>query len=57
MNFYKYMLNNNYMCHIKCAFKTIMPDGTDGLVDSVRQLLADYTVNNRDTLRNLLQAF
>ena len=53
----KYVLNNEYRRVIKLRLTKRIPDGTNGMIDSIRYLLNNYTDNNRAILNVLLKVF
>ena len=60
ININKYVFNDNYMLKIKRVIKEnyFIKNGTDGLIDSVRGILAnDYDTNGNIILNMLLKSF
>ena len=53
----KYVFNNEYRKAIKLRLTKRIPDGTNGMLDSIRYLLNNYTDNNRAILNVLLKVF
>ena len=59
ISFIKYVFNDRYAALCKRNFKIKMfsKPGSDGVVDTVRVLLADYCDKNKLLLRNVIKAF
>ena len=53
----KYVLSDDYKTITKQTVSPVISPGTNGLVDSVRALLSDYTADKRKILRVLLKSF
>ena len=53
----KYVLNNAYRLSVKLQLSSTTPSGVDGLVDSIRNIIDNYTCDNQKLLYNLLRAF
>ena len=53
----KYLFNDQYYSCERKALKTVYKPGSDGLVDSIRMLLRDFSVNDRNLLKLLLSPF
>ena len=52
----KYVLSDDYKTITKQTVSPVISPGTNGLVDSVRALLSDYTADKRKILRVLLKS-
>ena len=59
ISFIKYVFNDRYAALCKRNFKIKMfsKPGSDGVVDTLRVLLADYCDKNKLSLRNVIKAF
>ena len=53
----KCVLNNAYRLSVKRQLSSTTPSGVDGFVDSIRNIIDNYTCDNRKLLYNLLRTF
>ena len=57
IKFSRYLLNDSYANQSKWTHDYNVRSGVDGLVDSIRTLLANYNANSVLLLKNLLRSF
>ena len=57
VNITKYVLNDSYRASMKAKLTKPTPGGFNGVVDSIRTLITNYSSANRDILYNLLKPF
>ena len=53
----QYIFDDKYRQSIKCQLQSRTKNGTDGLVDSIRTLISDYTPTSCKTLGSLLRSY
>ena len=57
VNITKYVLNDSYRASVKAKLIKPTLGGVNGIVDSIRTLITNYSSANRDILYNLLKPF
>ena len=57
INFTKYILKKDYNVCTRQRINSPIPNGTNGVIDTIRQLLSDYNDNNRSILNVMLKAY
>jgi len=57
INVLKFVMNSEYYMSVKRLLKGRVAFGSDGLIDSVRGLLSNYTQHDRVMLHDLIHAF
>ena len=57
LNLYQFIIDDVYRTKIANTLKSGVPDGHNGLIDSIRQLCNDYDRNARDLLQGLVSAY
>ena len=57
IDLYKYIFSDHYQISTMRQSKSFFPDGTSGIVDSVRYIMCNYNNENQKLLGQLLQSF
>ena len=55
INIFNYLFDNEYRMIKKKYLSKYLPDGVNGVVDTLRYLFKNYTSNNRDLAQNILK--
>ena len=55
INIFNYLFDNEYRMIKKKYLSKYLPDGVNGVVDTLRYVFKNYTSNNRDLAQNILK--